>query len=132
MHALVPLGVVRLRVCVRLLLLLLLVVVAAEAGRRRGLGEADGRVPELSRGGMGRGLEGAVLVLVGLLALQVRRRRRREVAGGVGRLAVGLRVLASSHGLVDLDARGVRAAVDRKAVGSRKRLFFSFLRKEET
>lgn len=106
---LVALRVVGLRRRVGLLLMVVVVVAAAAAGageawRRGGLGEPDGGAGELARGGMvmGRRLEGAVLVLLRVLALQVRRRRRREVAGGVPHLARRLLLPASSHALVDL------------------------------
>ena len=95
-HGLVPLGVVRLRGRVGLLLV---VVAAAESGRRGGLREPDGRLPELARASA-RALERAVPVLLRRLALQVRRLRRREAGGGVapGLAGVGLLLLPSSHG----------------------------------
>lgn len=108
---LVPLGVIR--VGGRVGLLLLVVAAGGEAGGRGGLREADGRAGPGEVDGRvgadvgvgGRGVEGAVLVLGGVLAPQVRRLRRRERArGGVGQLLLaavagaGLRVLAGSHG----------------------------------
>ena len=96
-HGLVPLGVVRL--LWRVGLLLVVVAAAAESGRRGGLREPDGRLPELARASA-RALERAVPVLLRRLALQVRRLRRREAGGGVapGLAGVGLLLLPSSHG----------------------------------
>lgn len=77
-----------------------MITAAAEARRRSGLGKPDGRLPELARASL-RALERAVpvLVLVWLLALQVGRRGRWEAGGRVAQLAaVGLRLMASSHG----------------------------------
>ena len=98
-HGLVPLGVVRLRGRVGLLLVVVAAAAAAESGRRGGLREPDGRLPELARAGA-RALERAVPVLLRRLARQVRRLRRREAGGGVapGLAGVGLLLVPSSHG----------------------------------